>query len=193
MEQLIEKSRTKYYNSKNIFYRLRKNPQHPTLSFEYYSAPRGRGRFNEIQTKLLYASKDIETCIKECRVNEMDELYIATLRPVNKLKLLDLTNINDINDTDLFESISFAINLLMNANENSYKICRKIANFIRKQAFDGFISDSHFKPYLDNKAINISIFGSPIKENKVKVISINRLNLNKINYKISLGASIERF
>ena len=191
MEQLIEKSRTKYYNSKNIFYRLRKNPQHPTLSFEYDSAPRGRGRFNEIQTKLLYASKDIETCIKECRVNEMDELYIATLRPVNKLKLLDFTNIDDLNDNDLFESIGFAINLLMNANENSYKICRKIANYIKRQGFDGFISDSHFKPYLNNSAINITIFGSPIKENKVKVLNINRLNLNKIKYDISFGSSIE--
>lgn len=190
MEKLIEKSRIKYYNSKNIFYRLRKNPQHPTLSSEYDSAPRGRGRFNERKTKLLYASKNIKACIKECRVNEMDELYIATLRPVNKLKLLDFININDF-DNDLFESIGFAINILMNANENSYKICRKIANFIKMQGFDGFISDSHFKPYLNNKAINITLFGSPIKENKVKVININRLNLNKIKYDISFGSCLE--
>lgn len=121
----------------------------------------------------------------------MDELYIATLKPVNKLKLLDLTSINDLNNNDLFESINFAVKLLINANENSYKICRKIANFIQKQGFDGFISNSHFEPYLDNKAININIFGSPIKEKKVKVININRLKLNKVNYNISFRTSIE--
>lgn len=191
MGKLIEKSHKKYYNSKYIFYRLRKNPQHPTLSSEYDSAPKGSGRFNGRITQLLYASKDIKTCIKECRVNEMDELYIAALKPINKLKLLDLTNINDINDADLFESISFAINLLMNANNNSYKICRKIAKYIQTQGFEGFISDSHFKPYLSDKAVNITIFGSPIKENKIEVININRLNLNKIKYNISFGASIE--
>lgn len=191
IKKLIEKSRTKYYNSKNLFYRLRKNPQNPTLISEYDSAPRGKGRFNKSNNQLLYASKSIKACIKECRVNEMDELYIATLKPVNKLKLLDLTNLNDLNDNDLFESIDFAVKLLINTNENSYKICRKIANFIQKQGFDGFISDSHFKLYLDNKAININILGSPIKENKVKVININRLNLNKVNYNISFGASIE--
>lgn len=93
IKKLIEKSRTKYYNSKNLFYRLRKNPQNPTLISEYDSAPRGKGRFNKSNNQLLYASKSIKACIKECRVNEMDELYIATLKPVNKLKLLDLTNI----------------------------------------------------------------------------------------------------
>ena len=85
VKKLIEKSRTKYYNSKNFFYRLRKNPQHPTLSSEYDSAPKGNGRFNNGNEQLLYASKSIKACIKECRVNEKDELYIATLRPVNKL------------------------------------------------------------------------------------------------------------
>ena len=103
IKKLIENSKIKYYTPKNIFYRLRKNPQNPTLNTEYDSAPSGKGRYNQNGMRLLYASKDIQTCIQECRIIDSDKLYIATLKPTKRLKLLDLTNISHTDNVDLFE------------------------------------------------------------------------------------------
>jgi HicA toxin of bacterial toxin-antitoxin, len=39
----------------------------------------------------MYSSPDLQVCIRECRVSEKDELYVATLAPLRILRLLDLS------------------------------------------------------------------------------------------------------
>lgn len=191
LKTLLEHSEIKYYDENNIFYRLRKNPADPFKESEYDSAPKGTGRFNDSGFKLMYASNDIETCVHECRVKMNDELYMVTLKPTKKLKLLDLTKINDPYEYDLFESFDYAMNLLFNADKNSYTACRKIAKYIARFKFDGLLSNSYFNNYLKKKTINVTLFGNPIKEGKVKIIGINRLFVNKMHYDISFGPTVD--
>lgn len=191
LKSLLENSEIKYYDEKNTFYRLRRNPKDPLKESEYDSAPKGSGRFNNSGFKLMYASSDIETCVHECRVKMNDELYMVTLQPTTTLKLLDLTKIKDPNEYDLFESLDFAMNLLFNADKNSYTACRKIAKYIARFKFDGLLSTSYFNTYLNKKTINVTLFGNPIKENKVKIVGINRLFINKMHYDISFGPTLE--
>lgn len=45
-------------------------------------------RLNAKGIPFLYGAFDIKTCIHECRASINDTLYIATIKPLMKLKLL---------------------------------------------------------------------------------------------------------
>ena len=201
---------------KEIIYRLRKEPKDPSNFEEYDSPPLGnenlgKGRFDSINFPIMYASQDLEICVHECRVTVDDNLFLATLYPTRNLKLLDLTEILDENETE-FESLDMAVHMLFFTGEYSYDITREIAFSAYQAGFDGLIFPSYFslirtgvmpfdsiygisirkfpfyKTHVKSQIIpNIALFGRPVEEKIIAVKCINRLVLSKIKYDVLFG------
>lgn len=199
-------------DTSKIFYRLRVEPSEPNNIGEYDSSPfPGKGRLDSEGFKVFYASQDLEVCIHECRVSVTDELYVATIRPFKNLKMLDLSAEITENVTE-FESLNITLIMLFYAGKHSYEILRLLSLEAYKKGFDGIIFPSFFTqarlgklPFpsiyqsLDNKIDefreieisgkipNIAIFGQPIEDKKVEVLSINKLILNRVVYDYFFG------
>ncbi|MGY6155998.1 RES family NAD+ phosphorylase [Paraburkholderia graminis] len=193
-----------------LFYRVRVNPQRPAEPDEYDSPPlhvAGKGRLDSAGFPIMYGSQDIDICIHECRATAEDDMYVATLRPVKDLRLLDLTAVLEEQVTE-FESLDLAIHMLFLAKSHSYEISRDIAMAARGAGFDGVIYPSYFsllrtggRPFETaygfslrrfhpqaeqyGKAYtipNFALFGRPIEEGSVTVKCMNRMILTQIGY-----------
>lgn len=192
------------------FYRVRVNPQRPAEPDEYDSPPlnvAGKGRLDSAGFAVMYSSQDIDICIHECRAAAEDDIYVATLRPVRGLRLLDLTAVLKEDVTE-FESLDMAIHMLFLAKSHSYEISRDIAIAARDAGFDGVIYPSYFSllrtggrpfetayglslrrfhPQAEQYATaymipNFALFGRPIEQSSVTVKCINRMILTQIGY-----------
>lgn len=206
-------------DSDEWFYRLRKAPARPG-DFDQYDPPPaeklGQGRFDTSEFPILYGSQDLEVCIHECRVAAEDEMYIATLVPQRRLKLLNLAEpLREEHVTD-FESLDMALHMLFLAGRDSYEISREIASSAQKRGFDGLVYPSYFtslrtgeipfetaygasnRRFLDmhelrkNTISNLALFGRPIANQLVKVQCINKVILNKVEYTLHFGPLIPR-
>jgi hypothetical protein len=131
--QIIERILREYPESTlskgSKFYRLRVKPERPAESSEYDSPPvglAGRGRLDSPGFSVMYGSQDLDVCIHECRASTEDELYFATLKNQQDLRILDLTHSLEETETE-FESLDMAIHMLFLARSHSYEIARDIA------------------------------------------------------------------
>jgi hypothetical protein len=214
IKQIIETYPKITLDSSNIFYKLRKNPKYPNSHNEYDSSPNPEsGRIGSEKLPILYSSYNLETCIHECRVTALDDLYFATLAPQKALYMLDLSILlAEARNVSTFESLDMAIQMLFLSGEHSYCITQNIASQACSAGFDGIIYPSFYnqlipetdplqtsfglsnrkfpgmKDYFDKIVIkNIAIFGKPIQEGKVTINNINRLVLRWIPYQYDLG------
>lgn len=211
-ERIIKEFPTVFLNENDLFYRIRTNPEFPVNESEYDSPPTpGNGRLDNVNNPVLYGSQDLEVCIHECRVTVEDQIYVATLKPRGRLKLLDLTEIIEEDCTE-FESLDLSLQMLFLASKHSYSISQELSLDISENGFDGIIYPSYFSlvrvgriPFptvygLSTRRLsqyrkfetssmipNIALFGRPIKEKKVKVKSINKLGLNRVIYDYQFG------
>lgn len=197
------------------FYRLRVNPKRPTDSSEYDSPPvnlAGKGRLDSPGFSVLYGSQDIDVCIHECRASTEDELFVATLKGQQDLRMLDLTHVLEETGTEL-ESLDMAIHMLFLAQSHSYEIARDIAIAAKEAGFDGVSYPSFFslirtgtcpfetvgglsirqffpesKHYVEATTIcNLALFGRPVETGLVSVECINRLILDQVSYRRHFG------
>ena len=60
----------------------------------------------------MYASQDLQVCLHECRVTAEDKIFVATLKPVKPLKLLNLEEILVEEGVTEFESLDMAVHML---------------------------------------------------------------------------------
>ena len=198
------------------FYRLRQAPAHPHEFQEYDPPPGeklGHGRFDRAELPILYGSQDLEVCLHECRVTAEDEIYIATLVPKRRLRLLNLAEAPwEGHHVTEFESLDMAVHMLFLAGRHSYEISRDIATAAKKCGFDGLVYPSYFTllrtgatPFettfglshrrlpggrehaRKNTISNLALFGRPLTEGSVTVRCINRVSLNKVDYKLHFG------
>lgn len=189
LEEIIEKFPTKILNENNHFYRLRKNVSEPNDENQFDSPPleySGKGRLDSSDLNILYGSENIEICLHECRVSIIDDLYLAKLVPTIDLKILDLSAEIKEDGTE-FESLALSIHYIFRAEEHSYVICRKIAKFAYSKGYDGIIFSSYFSKIKTENIPNIALFNSPITDGKIKVSSIDRIKINKVDYIYSFG------
>ncbi|MBK9275072.1 MAG: RES family NAD+ phosphorylase [Flavobacteriales bacterium] len=198
-----------------MVFRVRKNVPTPDDPAEYDSAPReynGTGRLDSKGHPVLYASKDMELCLHECRVAAEDELFVASLQPSRTLHLLDLTTLLIEENVSEFESLDLAIHMLFLAGEHSYPVTRWIARAAKGAGFDGLAFPSYFSilrtgaiPFetvygISHRLIpqmhenerakivpNIALFGKPVAQGLVEVKSINRVVLRTVRYGAQLG------
>ncbi|MCT2400422.1 RES family NAD+ phosphorylase [Novosphingobium mangrovi (ex Huang et al. 2023)] len=196
------------------FYRVRKAPHTPSDPAEYDAPPKefaGKGRLDSTDCAILYGSQDLEVCVHECRFAAEDELYVATLTPLRKLKLLDLSALIDEQCSE-FESVDLAVHMLFLAGAHSYPVSRALADAARRRGFDGLCYPSFFSllrtgsiPFetafgislrkfaqmreyeLSKMVPNIALFGQPIAAGDVQAVGINRLRINQVRYHFSFG------
>src|SRR5260370_12432872 len=182
----------------------------PDSFSEYDSPPReklGKGRLDTPELPLLYGSQDLEVCLHECRVAAEDEIFIATLAPLRRLRLLNLAEVPWEETVTEFESLDMAIHMLFLAGSHSYEISREIASAAHRNGFDVLVYPSYFTllrtgatPFettfglshrrfpgfpeyaRQNTISNLALFGRPIAEGLVTVRCIDRDMLTQAEY-----------
>ena len=217
--RILREFRTTRLAEEDHFYRVRKNPHSPSDASEYDSPPArsSAGRLDTRTASVMYASKDLDTCLHECRVSAEDDLFVATLRPRRTLQLLDLSRHPDEpREVSEFESLDLAVNMLFLAGEHSYPVSRAIARAVQRAGFDGVVYPSYFsmlrngvKPFETTYGIwhrripqyrefeeskispNYAIFGRPIEEGLLEVQCINRVVLSKVVYSVHFGPALD--
>jgi len=199
----------------HLFYRIRKAPKAPADPREYDTPPAkclGVGRLDSADLPVMYSSQDLEVCVHECRITSEDELYVASLSPMKRLKLLDLSCVLPEEHVTEFESLDMAVHMLFLAGKHSYPISREIAKAASSVGYDGLVYSSYFsllrtstmpfetaygisyrrfpqmREYEQAKSIpNFALFGRPIADQKVAVRCINKLILSHVNYGFHFG------
>jgi hypothetical protein len=157
-----------------------------------YDSPPGTGarefnRFDQSDLPILYASPSLTVCIHECRATLNDEVFVATLRASRNLRIADLSSGYDQNPETPFDDLEHFFNGLM-LSSRQYDACRRIGKAIAQRLHaDGIIYRSFFSNVTDGPALNYGIFGHPVAEKKLDVISINQVRLEKIQYKYRVG------
>jgi hypothetical protein len=215
IQRILDEYPGRIVESGDIFYRIRKAPRHPQKHEEYDSPPpgvTGNGRLDSPDFPVLYGSPDLQVCIHECRVTAEDELYVATLTPTSRIRLLDLSALLVHEETTEFESLDMAVHMLFLAASHSYPIARRICEVIKRDGFDGIVYPSYFSllrlgaipfdtaygislrrfPHLQQyeqaKAIpNLAIFGRPVSDGRIEIQCINKLVLNRVEYSVHFG------
>lgn len=215
IERIFQEYPARFLNSSHELYRIRKSPKSPESDAEYDSPPiefAGSGRLDDKGFPALYTSEDLDVCLHECRVTAEDDIYLATLKPVAQLKMLDLTILIKEERVTEFESLDIAIHMLFLASSHAYPVTRLISRAAKEKGYDGVVYPSYFSllrlgimPFqatygLSNRRIpqyqdyeqytavpNAAIFGHPISEGKLKVKCINRLVLTQVAYDVRFG------
>ena len=170
------------------------------------------GRLDSPDLPVLYGSPDLQTCLHECRVTVEDALFLATLRPMRELQLLNLASFPYEPPSHPCEDLDHAMVMLFLAEPHAYPISRAIAYAAHDAGYDGLVYPSFFsmlrngvRPFesyfgLSNRSIselrpmeaakmipNLAIFGRPIREGMLSVTCINRVILRKATYSIHFG------
>ena len=215
IDRVLKEYPAKALEKNTKFYRLRTNPKCPSDQMEYDSPPEallGSGRLCSSTFPVMYGSQDIDICIHECRATVEDDIYVATLKTNQELRILDLTCALEEDCTE-FESLDMAIHMLFLARSHSYEISRAIALAARDAGFDGIIYPSFFSlirtgghpfetsyglslrrfhperdKYVEAYTIqNLALFGHPLQKGLVRAECINRLILTQVGYKGHFG------
>jgi hypothetical protein len=215
ISRILDEYPGRILNIDESFYRLRKVPVLPGDFTQYDSPPDeklGEGRFDTVELPILYGSQDLEVCLHECRVSAEDEICIATIVPLRRLRLLNLAETLWEENVTEFESLDMALHMLFLAGHHSYEISREIASAARKRGFDGLVYPSYFTllrtgatPFettygishrrfpgfrehaRKNTISNLALFGRPVADGLVTVQCINKVILNKVDYRLRFG------
>ena len=104
------------------------------------------GRYNHLGVPVIYAADSKKTCFNELRKPE-NHLYIAEFEIKENLKLLDLTNIEEYEESDLLKAIIVSSVISSKADDNSkhkpeYYFTRFISDCCKYLKFDGIIYPS---------------------------------------------------
>lgn len=169
-------------------YRVRINPDTASASKSYDSPSINKikaMRFNLENVPIFYGAFDIETCIHECRATVYDEIVLATFQTKQDLCIVDLEQVKDEDAESPWESKKVFIE--NNLNVNNYKYCQILGKMIRERKFDGIKYRSFYSNVREGNHYNILLFGHPLKESKLELLSLNRIKLDKISYEYTFG------
>lgn len=214
IDRILNEYPSTYLKKDDSFYRIRVNPEKPSLESEYDTAPinySGSGRLDSSELPILYGSQDLEVCIHECRVSSEDDIYVATFEAAQDLKLLDLSVVLQEEFTE-FESLDMAVHMLFLAGKHSYEISREISRLAKNNGYDGIIFPSYFsllrsggmpfettyglshrripqlQEYEGMKIIkNLALFDRPLLDSKIRIKCINKLVLHTVEYGVHFG------
>ncbi len=179
----------------DIFFRVQCNLDGVFPDNRFCSPPdkfrRTFGRFDSAELPILYAAYDIETCLHESRITVRDEIYLATLRPVEPIRLLDLSSCKARVPITAFEDPNVWLTCLLFDSE-SYENCQELSRYIKSLGYHGFVSKSYFQQVSEREHKNISIFGRPIVESLLRVDCVNRIVPQNVTYDYCLGPAISK-
>ncbi|TCB32905.1 RES domain-containing protein [Acinetobacter sp. ANC 4635] len=213
-QRIVDEYPVSFLSEEQIIYRIRKNPQNNPNIIDFDAPPieyLGNGRLDSKDNPIFYCSTDLELCLHECRVSSEDQIFVGMFKPTKKLKLLDLSVVLEEDCTE-FESLDLSVLMLFLASKHAYIILQNLSKFIKNQGFDGVVYPSYFsmlktgsipfetvigisnrrledfKKYEASKIVqSIALFGYPLNDNKLDVISMNRLLLDQVKYDFTMA------
>jgi hypothetical protein len=180
-------------------YRIRTNPERienplhiDTPPSQFDASKKPCGRFESAELPVLYASSDIETALHESRVRLGDEIVLGTLQVSKEQKLVDLDVVKEHVEggLNLNADYHYFLRARLGSQEAiDYRICQILAVEARLAGFDGFKFRSFYSILLQNyeTSVNYALFGFPIKEERVSLISWNSIRLLKASYELQFG------
>lgn len=191
-KDIISRCEDNYLEEDSKIFRIRTGEKlPPALPEEFDSPPREfvkEGRFHTKDFPLFYGALDIETCLHETRVTLADYTMLAVFQPTRKLKILNIShNIDDSDAKTPFERVDILIQKLVYSGKSEYQLCQEMAMEINNVGYDGFLSSSYFGQAHKQKLYNINLFGYPVEEGKIKLLSTNRVKLASLSYEYHFG------
>lgn len=173
-------------------FRVRKGEVLPPALPEHFDTPPesapGQGRYDSELLPVFYGTEDVETCLHESRVTLADWIAVGSFVPARPLRLLDLAD--DIDDSTAqtpFERVDILMAKLAFAGTEDYDLCREMATKVHALGVDGFYYKSYFAQAHKRSLRNIALFGRPAREGKLRLISVNRVRLESVEYKFRFG------
>jgi hypothetical protein len=91
-----------------------------------------------------------------------------------------------------WDSLNHALGWIFSSSTESYSITKDIANYIYEKEFDGIVYPSYFQQVSIHNLnhVNYAIFGTPIRDKKLNVVCINKINISRVTYEFILGPLI---
>jgi hypothetical protein len=192
LKYIVQSGTEKLIAPGSRIYRVRLNP--PAVSAKGMfdtpplSAKKDFGRFDDVGTPIFYGAFDIETCLHECRVALVDEVILATFEAAKPLLVLNLFDaIAGPRPPDPWNSVEILMNKLCSSSANEYKKCRTIAQAVLNAGYEGILVRSYYSQVKDKPLANILLFGFPEAAQKIKLHSLNRIKLDKVEYAFTFG------
>lgn len=165
----------------------------PALPEQFDTAPRAvaiGGRYDSSELPVFYGADDIETCLHESRATLSDWIALATFCPARPLRLLDLSrDVDDSKARTPFERVDILLEKLAYVGKGDYDLCRELAVEVKNRAFDGFYFVSYFSQAHARGLRNVALFGYPVRDEKLSLVSVNRVRLTSMAFDFSLGPS----
>ncbi|MBJ9986982.1 RES family NAD+ phosphorylase [Acinetobacter sp. S40] len=162
----------------------------PANSSEFDTPPQEytkNGRFNSESTQIFYGASDIETCLHETRASLSDYIMLAKFSVEKPLKVLNLSRTNESKASTEFDRVDLMLQRLSYVGKDEYSLCQELSREIKLRGYDGFITNSYFGQAHKKELLNISLFGYPVAEKKLKITSTNNLKITSIAYEYSYG------
>ncbi len=192
LERLIAAGAGTHIETDQKLFRARISPSRPLDPAEYDSPPLDlsrAGRFACPDSQNLSAAFDIETCLIEIKPSIADIIHnrvcVATLVPVRRIRVLDLTQLDVRHDRSAFATMHG----LFEPNDYSYQLTQLLAAKARAQGYEGVVYPSAMECASGHHGRwkNAVLFGAPVSGQTLKVGSINRVCIQRVNYEFSLG------
>jgi hypothetical protein len=178
-------------------YRVRTDPPSVTKPTDFDSPPdsirREPGRFDRLGFPVFYGAFDVDTCLYERGVQAGQEIVLATLKAVRDIPVLDLDMVVgppsfSPPDKGLIDMAYYLKARLSSKEKEDYEVLRHFAEFLRSQDQSGIQYGSFYREVSKNKsAMNIAIFGFPIAEGMLELLSVNRIRLSTVSFDYYLG------
>ncbi|MBB1368024.1 RES family NAD+ phosphorylase [Pseudoalteromonas sp. SR44-5] len=189
--KIINRCTEEIFDRDNVIFRVRTASKLPPALPEQFDTPpidkMTEGRFNSKSFPIFYGASDIETCLHETRATLSDHIMMAKFITLKPLKLLNFTKTDESIAGNEFERIDILLQKLAFGGVDEYVLCQELALEIKNRGFDGLISQSYFGQAHKKKLYNISLFGYPVKDNKIGLISTNRIKIKSVEYEFTYG------
>jgi hypothetical protein len=203
-EQAVEELRRNYHTlmdaagerlleTNELLFRTRIGPKQPYASEEYDSPPVELSVANRVAPRgerMLCAAVDIETCLFETRpaIDDIihNRIFVASLRPTHKLRLLDFTCQRE---GPLAAVVEMTLKAFFQANQASYHLTQALSVLTKRRGYDGLVYPSDMQ-CLNRKTgqwSNVALFGAPVADGRLKVDSINKILVRTVQYNFDLG------
>ena len=179
------------------FFRSRISDEKGLEKEEMGPPPIGRitaGRTNSQGIRCLYLSNDQLTTIHEIRARDFDYISIGKFRAKQKLRIVDLSNLDKISpfSMDVFNVEWFSINMSIlkkiskeiakplrrQDSELDYLPSQYIADYIKSLGYDGIC----YRSTLNKSGVNYAIFDSK----KFECIDVSLVHINSVKYNFTV-------
>jgi RES domain len=175
-------------------YRIRLNPKEIKSHSHIDTTPQNHGpsgRFDSSALPVFYACLDVETCIHETRTRVGDEIVVGTLELLQPQKLADFSTLvidhqSETNHANA-DVYYFLRGRLTNQEALDYRICQTLALLAHRRGFDGITHRSFFSLVRTAPAHNVVLFGFPVQDKKVRLISWNQIQIRRVSYEFQFG------